>query len=315
MFPRTRSAGGKEARAVSIQRNEHTLADQCEITGRGYWSGQAVRVTCSPASVGTGIQLCRTDLASLPVCPARTEYANAISFRTNLRRGDASFTMVEHLMAALRGLEIDNCVIEIDGEELPGLDGSSGEWTRSLQNAGLVIQPAAKRELRIESPIRMESDQGWIVATPIDGDDSQYEYQLDYGVNATIRSQTFSMRLTPSNFVRQVATARTFVTLDQAEQLRRSGVASHVTNQDLLVIGPQGPVDNAFRFRNECARHKTLDMIGDLSLVGVDLIGRFVSYRGGHQLNGLMAERLHELVQSQGSSVTTFSRSERRRAA
>ncbi|MCM2370912.1 UDP-3-O-acyl-N-acetylglucosamine deacetylase [Aporhodopirellula aestuarii] len=277
-------------------RNEHTIASTCEVTGRGYWSGQSVRIRFQPASVGTGVVFVRTDLAGHPQCPARIEFADSIQFRTNLQNGDASFAMVEHLMAALAGLEIDNCVVEVDAEEMPGLDGSSKEFVIALQSAGLVVQAALKPQLVIEHPLRVRQGDACIEVMPCEGSRSHFGYRLDYGTESVIPNQSFMIDLTPRQFTRQVAAARTFVTLEQAQQLRSSGVAQHVSNQELLVIGPDGPVENEFRFRNECARHKTLDLIGDLSLVGVDLIGQFVSERGGHRINGMLAQKLAQMV-------------------
>ncbi|EKJ98890.1 UDP-3-O-[3-hydroxymyristoyl] N-acetylglucosamine deacetylase [Rhodopirellula baltica SH28] len=280
-------------------RNEHTIASCCEISGRGYWSGKDVRVTCCPAPAGTGIVLVRADLPGQPECPATTQYATGISFRTNLANGPATFEMVEHLMAALAGLEIDNCRVEITAEELPGLDGSSLAYVDALQEAGLVIQAATSQPLVIRESFRIEHSGGYVDVSPSTNNESTFEYSLDYGPDSTIREQKFRCVQTPLTFARQVASARTFVTAEQAQQLRASGVASHVTHQDLLVIGDNGPVDNQYRFRNECARHKTLDLIGDLSLAGVGLIGQFSSVRGGHQLNGMVAARLAQLAHQQ----------------
>ncbi len=284
-------------------RNEHTIASTCMVAGRGYWSGQSVSLRFLPASAGTGIVFVRTDLPGHPQCPARIEFADSVQFRTNLQNGDASFAMVEHIMAALAGLEIDNCVVEADAEEMPGLDGSSQECVRVLQSAGLVIQAALKQQLVIEQPLRVRQGDASIEVFPSEGNRSHYGYRLDYGPDSVVSSQSFRFDLTPRQFTRQVAAARTFVTLEQAQQLRANGVAQHVSNQELLVIGPDGPVDNAFRFRNECARHKTLDLIGDLSLVGVDLIGQFVSERGGHRLNGMLAQKLAQMVAQNANPI------------
>ncbi|WP_315857291.1 UDP-3-O-acyl-N-acetylglucosamine deacetylase [Rhodopirellula halodulae] len=280
-------------------RNEHTIASCCEISGRGYWSGKDVRVTCCPAPAGTGVVLVRSDLPGMPECPAHTQFADGVSFRTNLVQGDASFQMVEHLMAALAGLEIDNCRVEISAEELPGLDGSSLAYVDALQEAGLVIQAATSRPLVIRDSFRIEHGGGYVDVAPSTNQETVYEYSLDYGVDSPIRQQSYRCVQTPHTFSRQVASARTFVTAEQADQLRSSGVASHVTHDDLLVIGEDGPVGNAYRFRNECARHKTLDLIGDLSLAGVSLIGQFTSVRGGHSLNAIVAKRLAELAAEQ----------------
>lgn len=279
-------------------RNEHTLASACEVSGRGYWSGREVRVVCRPAAVGSGVVFVRSDLPDQPECPALSGFADSVQFRTNLRRGEACFEMIEHLMAALVGLEIDNCRVEINGPELPGLDGSSLAYVDAIQNAGLVIQPATRRTLYLNQAILVESNDGaWISAQPADRE-AVYQYELDYGTDAVIRPQTHRCQLTPRSFIRQLARARTFVTLEQADALRQSGVATHVTNQDLLVVGPTGPVENDYRFRDECSRHKTLDLVGDLGLVGMDIRASFISHRGGHRLNAALAAMLTEIAAS-----------------
>jgi UDP-3-O-acyl-N-acetylglucosamine deacetylase len=232
--------------------------------------------------------------------------------RTNLVCGEAKFQMVEHLMAALVSLEIDNCIVEIDSEELPALDGSSLGYVQQLSKAGLIVQASPRRRLVIRDRYRVGTPRGWVEATPSHGGECYYEYQLSFDDGTPISPQAFSIELTPDRFIREVAPARTFVTSSQAEQIRASGLASHVTNQDLLVIGQAGPIDNDYRFSNECARHKTLDLIGDLALCGVQLVGRFRSFRGGHRLNGEVATRLAELAQQQSSSADGLAMSKTR---
>ncbi|WP_442510115.1 UDP-3-O-acyl-N-acetylglucosamine deacetylase [Novipirellula sp. SH528] len=295
---------------MTPSRNEHTIAVSCEVRGRGYWSGRDVRVVMHPAPVGTGIRLVRSDLPAAPMCQASVEKRHDANLRTNLHDGDARFEMIEHLMAALVGLEIDNCLVEIDAEELPGLDGSAAAFVDALRTAGLIIQSQAKRRLTLRERIYVESPAGWIEATPAEDGHTSYEYRLSFDGPSPIFDQTFTLRMTPERFIRDVAPARTFVTEAQAQVLREQGVASHVTNQDLLVIGDNGPIENELRFRDECARHKVLDLIGDLALANVELIGNFVSYRGGHNLNGRMAQRLAELAASQ-IPLTQISQSHR----
>ncbi len=289
-------------------RNEHTIAVPCEVRGRGYWSGQDVRVTINPAPLGTGIRLVRTDLPSRPECLASVEHREDASLRTNLVCGDAKFQMVEHLIAALAALEIDNCRVELDAEELPALDGSSLGYVKPLVRAGLIVQAKTRRRLVIHDRYRIGTLDGWVEAKPSLDGESYFEYQLSFDDETPIRPQAFGIELTPDRFLREIASARTFVTASQAEQIRAAGHASHVTNQDLLVIGDTGPVDNQYRYNNECARHKTLDLIGDLALAGVELIGRFTSYRGGHRLNGQVAKQLAQLAAQQSTTskiVTT----------
>ncbi|MFK8110829.1 MAG: UDP-3-O-acyl-N-acetylglucosamine deacetylase [Rubripirellula sp.] len=303
---------------MNPSRNEHTIAVSCQIQGRGYWSGEEVCVSVHPAAVGMGIQLIRTDLPSQPQCLASVEHREDAALRTNLVCGQARFQMVEHLLAALAAMESDNCIVEIDAEELPALDGSSLAYTEQLRTAGLIVQAKAKRQLVIRDRYRIGSPDGWIEAVPPRRNESYFEYQLSFDDKTPIAPQAFGVELTPDRFIREVAPARTFVTADQAKQIRDSGVASHVTNQDLLVIGNDGPIDNEYRFTNECARHKTLDLIGDLALSGIELIGRVVSFRGGHNLNGRMAKQLARLASSEADkshTQTTFPDSENRKIA
>ncbi len=292
---------------MNPSRNEHTIAATCEVSGRGFWSGREVHVVIEPASAGTGIVLVRDDLPLAPRCPASIEYRHDAALRTNLRRGDATFEMVEHLLAALAAMEIDNCVVGIDAEELPGLDGSSAAYVEAIRGAGLIVQPRPKARLVIRETFRIDDGGGWIEASPSLDGRGYFEYRLSFDDETPIRPQTFGVVLTPHQFIRDVARARTFVTESQAVDIRSRGLASHVTNQDLLVIGSNGPVDNSLHFGDECARHKTLDLIGDLALAGVDLVGRFVSYRGGHNLNGKMANRLAELAKTQTQEIHRFS--------
>ncbi len=284
---------------MTPSRNEHTIAAACEVRGRGYWSGREVRVLIEPARIGTGVVLVRGDLASEPSCPASIEFRNDADLRTNLRRGEASFAMIEHLIAALAAMEIDNCVVTIDGEEFPGLDGSSEAYVNALREAGLIVQAKAKSRLVIQDTIRIQDQGRWIEASPSTDGRNYFEYRLQFNDDTPIAPQTFGLVLTPYRFIHEVSRARTFVTQSQAETLRARGLASHVTNHDLLVIGQDGPLENELRFPDECARHKTLDMIGDLALAGVEIVGRIVSFRGGHNLNGMMAARLAQLAAAQ----------------
>lgn len=281
-------------------RNEHTLADVCEVRGRGYWSGREVRVRFCPASAGSGIRFVRTDLPDRPSCLAISCNVNPGSLRTNLRDGDASFEMIEHVMAALYGLEVDNCVVEIDAEEVPGMDGSAKDYVHALRSVGMVVQAAARKRYLINRNFRVGDEHSWIEAMPVCDGHPVYEYWLDYGDHSPIRPQSYSGSLSAHSFARELAPARTFVTAEQVDRLRREGVGTHVGPQDLLVFDDRGLVDNRLRYDNECARHKALDLIGDLALTGFDLVGHFVSNRGGHRLNAELATQLAEVAQVNG---------------
>ena len=284
---------------MNPSRNQHTLAVSCEVHGQGYWTGQHVRVTMHPASVNTGLRFIRTDMPEPNQCQAAIDFREEASLRTNLVHEKVRLQMVEHLMAGLSALEIDNCIIEIDGEELPALDGSSRRYVEALSEAGLIIQAAEKQRLVVRETTRIEKGSSWVELSPALQGETYFEYRLGFDDDTPIPTQSYGLNLTPGRFIREVASARTFVTAQQAEAIRAQGIAGHVTNQDLLVIDEQGPIENCYRFEDECARHKTLDLIGDLALSGVEFIGRAVSYRGGHSLNGEVANHLKKLYDAQ----------------
>ena len=291
-------------------RNEHTIAAECEVTGRGYWSGIPIRVRFRPSAACSGIRFVRVDLPGMPFCLANSQFSTSHSMRTNLASGNAAFQMVEHVMAALYALEIDNCVVETDAEEMPGLDGSSNAFVDALQSVGLVMQAAARKRYIVDRVMRVGDAASWIEVSPSRRGCASFEYRLDYTGASPIPRQACYHLLTPNNFCRELASARTFVTAAQAQQLRDNGVGAHVTNSDLVVFDDDGSVvGNKLRYDNECARHKVLDLIGDLAMAGVDLVGEFVSFRGGHRLNGELASMLAKFASCSQMSAGTGSQS------
>lgn len=291
-------------------RNERTIAAECELSGRGYWSGTPVRLRFRPATAGSGIRFVRMDLFGTPSCIASAQTSCGHSMRTLLASGNATFQMVEHVMAALYALEIDNCVVESDAQEMPGLDGSSGPLVDAILSVGSVTQAAARSRYIVDRFLRVGDAENWIEVSPSDSGCASFEYRLDYGDASPIKPQSHTHLLTPENFCRELARARTFVTSDQAEQLRQQGVGSHVTDEDLIIFDRQGSVvGGQLRYHDECARHKTLDLIGDLAMAGTDLVGKFVSYRGGHRLNGQLAALLSQFAHRSQMSAGTGSQS------
>ncbi|MEM6688212.1 MAG: UDP-3-O-acyl-N-acetylglucosamine deacetylase [Planctomycetota bacterium] len=289
----------------ALHSRQRTLAKSCQIRGRGYWSGEQVCATVHPAGTNHGITFTRTDLHSseasqTPATPATVEYRDEAALRTNLKVSNGRVEMIEHLMSALVGLGICNADVRVDRTELPALDGSSIGYANRLQAAGIVEQNAPPVALALKEPFRIGDGDAWVEVHPSSRGETIYEYQLDYGRESDIPPCKFTYELSHRSYVSEVAPARTFVTLSQADLIRSQGLASHVTNEDLLVIGPHGPIENRYRFPNECARHKTLDLIGDLALSGVFLIAHVVSHRGGHALNGAVAQRIRDLAIESG---------------
>lgn len=214
--------------------------------------------------------------------------------RTTIGRGENSVTLVEHVLAALAGMRVDNCLIEIDGPEAPGLDGSAGEFVRAIAHAGIVTQPSRCPMVSVTSPMTVCSRGATITIHPATDETLRLSYVLDYGLMAAIPRQSVSFDLTPELFAREIADNRTFLLESEADELRAQGIGKNLTWKDVLVFGSRGVIDNTLRHADEPARHKVLDLIGDLFLSGCDLAGHVVAYRSGHQLNVELASRLAE---------------------
>jgi UDP-3-O-acyl N-acetylglucosamine deacetylase len=273
-------------------RQQRTLAGPAEVTGVGFVAGKRVTARFLPAPAESGLAFRRTDLPGSPVIPAAASAVTGTDRRTTLGPPDAGVTLVEHALAALAGLRIDNCTIELDGPEPPGLDGSAVGFVAALAAAGVVLQTARRPVWGVDEPRVVSANGATIALHPADRDGLLVSYRLDYGPGAAIPPQAHTLELTPENFVREVASCRTFLTEPEAHALRAAGVGRHLTPADVLVFGRQGPVGNRLRFADEPARHKVLDLVGDMALCGFDLAGHVVAYRSGHALNARLAADL-----------------------
>jgi UDP-3-O-[3-hydroxymyristoyl] N-acetylglucosamine deacetylase len=282
---------------MQVQRRQNTISRVCHVSGRGYWSGVPVTVTFRPAHENSGVVFQRSDLPRQPIIPVSASARMETALRTRLGVDDACVDMVEHILSALYALQIDNCIVECTAREMPGLDGSSMAYAVALEQAGVCRQQAPARTLVIDAPHRIGDDRQWIMVSPTNQVGFTCEYRLDYLAATNIPSGTFTTTVTPDLYMDEIAPARTFVTKSEADQLQAKGLAGHVTHRDLLVFDEDGPIDNVLRFDNECARHKLLDLIGDLALCGVPISGKVTAYRSGHILNGRMAAWLEEQAQ------------------
>jgi UDP-3-O-acyl N-acetylglucosamine deacetylase len=268
-------------------RKQRTIANSVSLTGFGYWSGRDVRVEFRPAPEFSGVTFVRTDLAKRVQIPATVANRFETPRRTTLRAGGATVEMTEHVLAALAGLQIDNCEVWVDQPELPGCDGSSQPFVEALDQAGVVEQNAMRGQLIIREVTRVGDENSWIEARPAPRPRGELtlRYRLDYGPNNAIGKQTLQLDLSPQTFRTELAPCRTFMLKSEADWLLEQGLGSRATLKDLLVFGDDGPIDNELRFRDECARHKMLDLVGDLALAGCDLIGHIAAHRSGHRLN------------------------------
>ena len=274
---------------------QRTIERETEVSGRGLFTGLPVTLRFKPAPPGSGITFVRTDQPEPVRIAARIENLTKRARRTSLRNGTASIETVEHCLAAARGMDIDNLIIELDNAEVPGVDGSSLPFVESLRAAGSVEQDVRRDVFRITEPIRVNEGAAELVAWPGETDRLEVIYELDYGQQSIIGHQIHRFSLEPESFAHDIAPARTFVTELEASQLRAAGLGTHLTYKDILVIGPNGPVENEFVFPNECVRHKILDLVGDLMLAGRFVCGRIYARRSGHSLNHELVRRLIEI--------------------
>jgi UDP-3-O-[3-hydroxymyristoyl] N-acetylglucosamine deacetylase/3-hydroxyacyl-[acyl-carrier-protein] dehydratase len=281
---------------TGTQQMQCTVAKPVTVSGKGLLTGADVDIMIEPASAGDGIVFERVDLDP----PVRVEAVidNALhdrARRTAIGIGDATIETVEHLMSALAGLGIDNALIRVDGPEIPGGDGSALPFVEKLLRSGITEQDEPRSILRIEDPIYLQDGDAMIAAFPSDTQGLQIVYDLDYGDSSDrIARQTQSWNSSNGSYLDDVAPARTFTLREEAAALQANGMCTHLSPSEMLVIGEDGPIDNAYRFENEPVRHKILDIIGDLYLTGKQLQGRIVASRSGHALNRKMCKAILE---------------------
>ena len=280
-----------------------TIAERASLSGPGLFSGEAATLTFAPAEPGTGVTFVRRVGQRRADIPARIEHLLERPRHTCLRSGSLHVATVEHCLAALTGLGVRNTCVEIESEvsgELPMVDGSSRPFVDLLRGAGIVEQEGEGIEpLVITKPLQVASGDATLAALPGPTDHLEVIYQFE--APAPVGRQTRSFKLYPpgaveagaaDDFIEELSPARTFIFEHEAEELRRRGHGKHLSPKDLLVIGPDGPLENDFRFADECVRHKILDLIGDLSLVGRPICGRLVAHKSGHELNHRLARKL-----------------------
>ena len=265
------------------------------LTGPGLFSGERATLTFGPADADAGIMFIREQDGKVANIAARVENVLKRPRRTCLRNGTLFVETVEHCMAALSGLEIDNAIVRVSGGmagEVPGGDGSSRDFVDILTEAGWTEQDAVKQPLIIREPVTVTDGDASLSALP--GPTDRLEIVYEFEAPPPVGRQVFSFHVGADDFVTQLAPARTFSFEAEAREAQARGIGRHLTPRDVLVINADGPIDNKFRFPDECARHKALDILGDLYLVGRPLRGRIVGYKSGHALNHLLAKRLLE---------------------
>lgn len=289
-----------------IDRRQRTLARPARIHGYGLFHGLDVTLTLLPAPEYHGIVFQRVDLASRVLIPARIEYVVPQPRRTVLVRLGAQVETVEHVLAALAGLRIDNCIVQLTAPECPNGDGSAQAFVAAIEDAGIATQSATAAVLPVCESLSIDdpaTGAAWSVRPTAD-DSLRLEYEL-LTPYPGCEQQSFSLEITPESFVTELATARTFVRESEVQALRAMGLGRRTTPRDLLVFDDAGqPIQNMLRRPDECVRHKLLDCLGDFALGGGQLSGAFHARRTGHRHN-------HDLIRQ----IKHTQLGQRRRAA
>jgi UDP-3-O-[3-hydroxymyristoyl] N-acetylglucosamine deacetylase len=270
-----------------------TLQQAAALAGVGLHSGVETQVQILPAPVGTGRVFVRTDLPNQPAIPAQIDAVRQTLLSTELAAGEAAVRTVEHLLAALMGLGIDNAQIQVNGPELPLLDGSAQLWAAAIAAAGCQTQAAPRPSWTIAQPVWVRDQDAFVVAMPA------AETRLTCGIDfdlAAIGNQWFSWSPLTQSFTEEIAPARTFGLAHQIEYLRQQGLIKGGSLENALVCDRDGWVNPPLRFDNEPVRHKLLDLIGDLSLLGTLPVAHVIAYKASHSLHVQLAKALSSQI-------------------
>jgi UDP-3-O-acyl N-acetylglucosamine deacetylase len=288
--------------------NRRSLQGEVVLAGVGLFTEAACNLRLTAAPAGHGIVFVRGDVQDArPIAanvhavstdPIHRAFASLPPRHTILREHTSSVATVEHVLSALAGLGITDALIEMDGPEVPIFDGSAQPFVAALIEAGIRSLDATIEPIVVHESITVQSGERWIKAEPCD-ERGSYTYELDYGTDegqvTPIRPQRATWDREPETYIDQIAPARTFSLEDEAKAMQALGLFTTFSPRDLLVVGSAGPIDNAWRFDNEPARHKLLDLIGDLSLAGAPVRAHITAHRSGHALNHEMARALASL--------------------
>jgi UDP-3-O-[3-hydroxymyristoyl] N-acetylglucosamine deacetylase len=269
---------------------QRSLRRPVSCVGIGLHSGAKVRLSLKPAPADFGIRFRRTDLGNHEI-PATVQHLAEIQLATGLTRNEVSVETVEHLLAALVSLRVDNVLVELNSPEVPIMDGSAAPFVYLVQEAGIKVLQARRKYLKIARPIAISRGDKRIALYPSDHFKVTYSISYDHPL---LRHQTRTLQITEESFIDQVAPARTFTFLKDVEMLRQNGLALGGSLENAIVLGESGVLNNALRFEDEFVRHKILDAVGDLALVGYPVIGHLVAHRAGHALHTEFAARILE---------------------
>lgn len=272
-------------------RYQRTLEGEVQLDGIGLHTGYAVHLSLKPAPEDTGILFRRTDLKYFEIEATRTHVAR-VSYATTLMKKGVMISTVEHLLSTLYGLGIDNVYIDLNSMEVPILDGSGLRFVEAIENVGIVEQRKLRRYILIQEPIEVRY--GDKLAGVYPGPAPKATYKINFEHNA-IGVQEIEIDLTPESYRREIAPARTFGFMSDVEYLKRCGLIRGGSLENAVVLDKDGIVNNHLRFPSEFVRHKMLDLLGDISLVGHPIIGHLYAEKAGHAIHAALADRIARL--------------------
>jgi len=283
---------------------QRTLRKTITTTGVGLHTGARVELALHPAPVDTGIVFRRTDLARPLDIPARADHVGDTRLSSSLRIDGVGVSTVEHLMSALCGLGVDNLRVDIAGPEVPIMDGSAGPFIYLVQSAGIVEQNAPKKFMRVTAPVEVRDGDKWARFTPFNGFRLDFTIDFPHPVFGS-ENKHVMIDFAEHSYVKEVARARTFGFMQDVEAMREAGLALGGSLQNAIVLDETRVLNSeGLRYENEFVKHKVLDAIGDLYLLGHPLIGEYSAFKSGHALNNLLARAL--LARPDAYEVVTF---------
>ncbi len=271
---------------------QKTIKKEITFSGVGLHTGRDVVVRLLPAGEDRGVTFIRTDLPGSPSIKAVGANVVDTNYATTLGAGGVTIATVEHILAALYGLGVDNVEIEVNGSEIPILDGSAGEFIRKIRTAGLRSLSARRRYLVVKRPIKVSEGDKYLMLIPSKEPGLRIDYSIDFD-HSLLSQQTFSAHLTRDVFIEEIGNARTFGFLSDIEMLRANGLAMGGSLNNAVVVGDSHILnEDGLRYPDEFVRHKALDLMGDLSLVGAPVRGLLIAHRSGHALNHRLVQKM-----------------------
>jgi|TARA_S200000501_G_scaffold233257_1_gene218827 UDP-3-O-[3-hydroxymyristoyl] N-acetylglucosamine deacetylase len=273
---------------------QRTLRNSIKAVGIGLHTGKNINMELFPSDENTGINFIRTDIDEKLIIPAIAENVGDTSLSTALVKDNVKISTIEHLLSAIAGLGVDNCLVKVDGPEVPIMDGSSSPFVFLIQSAGLEDQNSLKKFIKVKKEVTVTRDDAYATIKPFDGFKVSFKVDFDHPVHKKLPSESI-IDFSSTSFVKEVCRARTFGSMSEAEFLKSKNLALGASVSNAIVFGEEDILnDEGLRFNDEIVKHKMLDAIGDLYLLGGNLIGEFSGYKSGHELNNKLLRKIIE---------------------